>query len=489
MPGVIVETGFDAGGAQVDAVPGETYFVAGLTERGDTVNAVLVRSMSEYAEKLGARVTYGAIYDDLAAFFAEGGARAYVARVVGGAATVGTLTLNDRAGTPAATLRLDALNAGAWSSRVIVQVDDGAVDDTFKITVLFDGQIVETYGDLASPAAAVTAINAASTYVAATNLGSATAAPDNNPAVVAATALSAGADDRASVIAGDLTTAANARFTRDLGPGVIAFPGYAAGTVGAGLKAHAKTNRRIALLAPAVGQSVSQARAANAALRSTDAEYYSFEYPWVQTPDGAGGVRTISPEGFRAGRRAATLRAYGPWRAPAGAVGEAQYVAGVEKTLTRAEIDSLTDDAVNTIRVINGVPRLYGWRSGSLDVNRRFLTGTDVLNIVAHQAEQTLEKYVLRTVDARGLLLAEMAGDLRDILEPMRAAGGLYERVSAAGDIVDPGYVIDTGPSVNPPSQLALGEVSAEVAVRVSPLAELIRLKVTKVAFDAPLAA
>jgi hypothetical protein len=42
-------------------------------------------------------------------------------------------------------------------------------------------------------------------------------------------------------------------------------------------------------------------------------------YPWVQIPDGVGGIRTISPEGFTAGHRAAAIEAAGeagPTRAP-----------------------------------------------------------------------------------------------------------------------------------------------------------------------------
>ena len=70
----------------------------------------------------------------------------------------------------------------------------------------------------------------------------------------------------------------------------------------------------------------------------------------------------------------------------------------------------------------------------------------------------------------------------------MRAAGGLYELLDAEGNRLDPGYLVDAGPSVNTPATLANDEVRAQVAIRISPTAELITITVTKVAFDAALA-
>jgi hypothetical protein len=161
------------------------------------------------------------VYDALQTYFGEGGSRAYVARVVGGAATKGTLTVNDgSAARP--TLRFDAQNAGAWSSTLQVQIDPGTQTNTYKVTLLLAGNVVEVHDNLADPNAAVAAF-AASPYVRATNLGSATAAPGNNPATIAATALSAGNDDRGTVNAAAMVTAL-AQFGPDLGPGASRSP-------------------------------------------------------------------------------------------------------------------------------------------------------------------------------------------------------------------------------------------------------------------------
>lgn len=485
--GVIVETASRPGPSDVVTSPGATYMVAGLTERGPTDQAVEVLSLADYVDRFGDRVSYGALYDDLAMYFSEGGTRAFVARVVGTTPTVGTLTLNDRAGSPLATVRIDALNAGSWSTRVSVAVADAPIANRVTITVLYDGVAVETYPNLATPADVVAAIVGRSSYVTAVDLASATAAPNNRPAVLAATPLSAGTDDRGTVVAGHYTAALD-RFLPDLGAGAVAIPGQAASAVGSALIAHAKANARLALLAPAAAQSVAQAKAATVGLLTTSgAEHAGLFYPWVKIDDGTtGGTRTVSPEGYVAGVRARAHRQAGPWRAPAGQIARAQYVLDVERKLTRAEVNDLNANQVSPIAIIAGAPELYGWRSLSTDTrNYALLTGRDVMNEVAALGAERLEAYTFGTVDSKGHYLAELEAEMRAVLEPMLSAGGLYERTDpATGELQSAGYTVDTGPAVNTPEVLARNEVRVDVALRVSPTGELIRLRITKVAFD-----
>lgn len=486
-PGVTVLTTASPGNTELLRTSSGTYFAVGLLERGDTTAPMLIRSAAELAELAGTRQSYGSLYDNLVTAFAEGLRRAYVIRVVGAAATKGTLTLKDGSASAGLnTLTITAKNAGSWSTQVKVAITAGNVAATFTITLLLNDEVAEIFPDLATPALAVTAITARSQLVTATNVGSATTAPDNNPRVLAATALSAGADDRAAVDDAALM-AALAGFGPQLGDGAVAIPGSAASAVGAGIIAHCKAHRRTPLLAPALGTSVSAAKAEAAALRSTTgSEFAGYFWPHVKVPDGSGGTRTIDPTGYVAGVRARTHELVGPWRAPAGEIAAAQYVVGLETEPTRAEIESLADGRVNALRTVAGSVRLYGWRSLSLDtVNWVMLTGREVLNSVAVQAETLLEHYLFETIDSRGHLFAQIESELKGILEPIRAAGGLYENRDAAGQLIDPGYVIDTGPSVNTTTTLANNELRVRVGIRVSPTAELIYVTVTKVALAA----
>lgn len=478
MPGVTVRTATRSGPVNPTVPASGRYFVVGQFERGRTDVPQLVRSLAELEVAYGGRVSYGSAYDDLRAYFEEGGTEAVVARVVGPAATKGTRTFQNGAGSPANTLKVDAVSAGAWSTGVTVSVAAGTLASTVKVVV--DGPLegdTETYDNLATNAAIVQALTR-SRYVRASDLG------QGLPAVSAGGALSAGADDRASITASTMTDALDL-FGPEWGAGAVAIPGYTSALVGADLMAHAKAERRLALLATAVGASVADALTAADSLIGVDGEYGGLFYPWVQVPIGGGATKLISPEGYVAAQRARAHREVGPWRAPAGQIAVARFVTGIERELTRAEGDQLDEGHVSAIRTIAGTTRLYGWRSLSADEeNYALLTGRDVLNTVAYEAERRLERYVFETIDGKGQLLASVAGELVGLLDPMRAAGGLYERF-VDGTRVDPGYSVDVGPTVNTEAVLAANTVAAVVALRVSPVGTLIDLTIVKAGLTA----
>jgi phage tail sheath protein FI len=477
MPGTVVTTATRSGPTTPLRAASGQYFVAGLTERGDTAAPILLRGMADYDRYCGARVTYGSLYDDLKTFFEEGGSQAYVARVVGGSASKGTLTLNDRAGSPLPSVRIDAQSAGSWSTSVTVEVQNGSVANTYRIIVRLAGEIVQDETNLSSPDDAVLRFSQ-SPYIRAVNLGSATGSPNNNPAVLAATALSAGNDQRASVVAADYVTALS-RFTQGLGDGAVAIPGQGT-AVHAGLILHAKDNRRIALLATIRNETVANLTA----LASTyTSEYAALIAPWILVSDGANGVRAISPEGYVAACRSRAHDSIGPARAPAGDIAKARTILGVDQSFTRAEGDTLDNGKVSAIRVIANTVRLYGWRSLSNDsANYYLLTGRDLLNRLVVSAELVLEEFVFQPIDAKGQLLSSINAALVGIVEPMRKLGMLYENYDDAGNLIDPGYKVETGSEVNSAASLAANEVRARLSVRVSPSGALVSLTIVKVA-------
>lgn len=475
MPGVTVRTATRSGPVNPSIPPSGRYFVAGQFERGRTNLAELVRSLAEVEVLYGGRVSYGSAYDDLRMFFEEGGTEAVVIRVVGPAATIGTHSYLNTAGSPVATLKVDAISAGAWSSGVTVAIAAGTEASTVKVTVT--GPLdVEVYDNLATTAAIVSALTA-SKYVRGTDLG------QGLPAV-ASSALSAGTDDRASITAAHMYGAL-ALFGPEWGTGAVAIPGYAASLVGTGLMAHAKELRREALLAAAVGTNDAGYLTAADAFIGTDGEYGGLFGPWVTVPLGGGASKLVSPEGYVAAARARAHLAVGPWRAPAGEISIARFITGVERELTRAQGDTLDEGHVSAIRTIAGTTRLYGWRSLSSDEdNYALLTGRDVLNTVAYECEARLERYVFETIDGKGQLLASVAGELVGILDPMRAAGGLFERF-VNGEQVDPGYSVDVGPTVNTEAVLNANTIAAVVALRVSPVGTLVDVTIVKAGLTA----
>lgn len=485
MPGVIVTAGAVAGPSTPTSAPSGTYFVVGQAERGPADAAQLVTNLAEFVTYFGGLTTYGALYDDVAMFFQEGGSRAYVTRVVGPAATIGALAapLDDRAVAPVSTLSVAASSPGAWSSTISISVVAGAGTNTFRIKVFRSGVLVEDFPNLGSPAEAVSRINARSAYIRLTNLASATAAPNNNPAVVGPLTLAAGTDDRASIVAAGYVSAL-ARFGKDYGDGAVAIPGIGS-AVHAGLIAHADAFNRIALLTAAQATDLTTLISY---AETADAQRAGLFTPWVRVPDGFGGTKAISPEGFVAAARAKAHQLSGPWRAAGGEISRSSYVVAPDEVFSADQMATMDDNAINVIRTIASTVRLYGWRSTSSDVeNWAYLTGADVVNRVVVESQKRLEQYVFGVIDSSGHLLTAVHGTLVGIVLPMASVGGLFAHYDNSGNQIDPGYAVRSDASINPVESLALNQVLAEVTVRVVPTAALVRITVTKAAVTAAL--
>ena len=171
----------------------------GPNDRGPVV-PTLVTSWSDYVNKYGSWNTTASNDFALAVymFFANGGRQAYVLRVVGAGAASATRTLNDRAGSPQATLTLTAVNPGAWSVNsgsyygISFAVTNSRKSGYFDLTIYFGGItapfVVEKFTDLSMTTTdaryAPSVINSGSRYVIATDAGSTTTGANRNPALV-----------------------------------------------------------------------------------------------------------------------------------------------------------------------------------------------------------------------------------------------------------------------------------------------------------------
>ena len=483
-PGVVVTTAVRSGPAGTPRADSGQFFVIGLAERGPTVEPARLNSMGDYRRLFGERITYGSLFDSLALFFETGGAQAHVLRVVGPAATVGFVNGLDGAGVPLATVRIDAASAGSWSSQITVQFSLGTNGvGTRRVTVRLAGVVVEEYDSLTNVASIVTRFSR-SPYVRFTDLGSATLAPNNMPTAAAPLTLSAGTDDRAAVTT-TVLTAALEKLKIGLGDGAVAAPGYGE-TMHPALIAHARAHRRIALLSDTLGSTTQDLIDASLLMQNVaGAEFAGLFGPWVLVSDGVGGTRPVSPEGYVAAARNKAHEAVGPWLPAAGALSVSTYVVGLERDFSRADHDRLDAARVSPIRVVANQIRLYGWRSLSgADADYGSLAVGDLLNRIVTEAELALEPFVFRTIDGRGQIFPQIEGVLIGLLEPIRNAGGIYERV-VDGQTLDVGYTVDVGPNLNTVDSLANNEVRAAIAARFSPNAAYITLTIVKVGLSA----
>lgn len=453
------------------------WFVAGLTERGPDDAAILLRSMADYDRVYGARVSYGVLYDSLETFFKEGGKEAYVGRVVGPAKTKATKTLNDRAGSPLPTLRVDAYGPGAWGANVTVEVQNGSVSNTYVLIFVYNGVEVERTPDLANPQAAV-AWSAGSSYVRITDLGSATAAPNNNPAVLAASALVGGTDDRTNITDTQWLNALNL-FVGGYGPGQVSAPGQTTSARYTQVQAHASANNRRALLDAADTATIATVTSAADAQR-TNGRFSGLIWPWIKVPaiDLISTQRVVPPCALLAGLIARSDATMHPNTAAAGDNGVSRTtVALSQAAVTDTVRDQLNSKGVMVIREMYGGFRNYGFRSLADPINDpdwiNFANSRLLMAIVA-QANEIAEQFILKPIDGQRILTNQFGGELKGMLLDYWKQNALFGATS------EEAFFVDVGDAVNTPTTMQNNELHADISLKMSPFAELVIITIVK---------
>lgn len=477
--GVEVTTSLRSGPSNPGVQSGRLH-VAGLTAKGPVGKGVIVRSLAQFLATFGDRTAYSsAMFDTARLFFEEGGSELVVSRVVGAAATKGSLSLKDTL--TVNTLKVEAVDPGAHSSSMTVEVK--VTGQTFELIISDQSVVLSRYTGMTSIADVVAAA-ATNPYVKITSLGSASVGAAANPAVLAPTVLAAGTDDRAAVVAGTYVTTLDAAGSIADG-GAVAVPGQTVASVGALLAAHAKAYNKIALLSPGVGTTRAEALTAAAALApSTANESAGIFWPSVVIPDGAG-TRVVTPEGYVAAVRAKAHRDTGFWKVPAGDSARMRWAVGTDVALDVAGNNVLAAAYVNGIVTTGNRTRLYGWASLAADrENLGMLTARDSLNNLRLLITAALEPYVFAVLDGRRHLLGQIEGAVVGVVDPISKRNGFYALV-ADGEEIDPGYKVVVDESINTVTSASSNTVLVSATVRLSPTAQLIQAEIIKV----PLAA
>jgi phage tail sheath protein FI len=195
-PGVYVEEK-SSGVRPIEGVSTSTAAFIGATAKGVPNRAIFITNWRAFVTKFG-DVTRDGPYLPYAVeqFFANGGKRCYVVRALSDASSrLAAIDIASRetAGAPRNTLRVQAKGKGGWGNSLAVLVEDGSANPTrdFRLIVLNDGEVVESFDDLSldpdSDAYVVTAINDASEYIEVEDLHAAT--PLANGAPLYATAV------------------------------------------------------------------------------------------------------------------------------------------------------------------------------------------------------------------------------------------------------------------------------------------------------------
>jgi phage tail sheath protein FI len=312
------------------------------------------------------------------------------------------------------------------------------------------------------------------------------------PAILAATALTGGADDRAAITDVHRVAAINRNSPDDNGPGPVAYWGATTAAVRAGVTAHclASGGMRVAALDAVDTTSPTTAAADGLTMRTdTGAGVAAMFWPWTN-------VAGITPGTFRAIPPSATAMGIvgrnskagvTPNQAPAGKYGESRTAVSLrsQATVTDPDRTTLNNAGVTFIRAVRGGFRIYGARTLVDPVSRplqAWWSNAILYMAIVAKAYDVMEDYVLRVVDGQGLIFSDLNRDLTAIVKPYWEDGSLFG--ATFGDAA----LVVTDASVNTPARLALGELHAVVAVRPGPPAERVVLELVKTGITTNLA-
>lgn len=374
------------------------FIIAGQTGLGPIDGPVVVRSETAYVALFGPRSGGVAMFDAAEHYLATGRGELVVMRAAGPAPVRASASLS--AGAITVTAKNPGAAYNAWSA---------AYTSGTKTLTIVKGSVTATYTGVDATALGLAASVDPDVTVVVSSL------PGSN---VAAVSLSAGDDDFDAVVWADVL----ALIPDSFGAGAVAIPGlaYNSGGAGAALSAHAKNNRRLALLSAPVGSSrATVVSAAGTAGAYTGSENAVLVWPEGEVPNGQG-VKTIDPVSHAAAARTVAQLDYGvgvspllrevatklPAFKPAVAIGSADWAlleAAHVSTLRRVGNGSVGVDGWHTLTAPNGNSHLFGAQF------------RDLANAAAADVATVLERFVGRP--ATSVVLAQCAAECAGALD------------------------------------------------------------------------
>ncbi|HWY03796.1 MAG TPA: phage tail sheath C-terminal domain-containing protein [Candidatus Acidoferrum sp.] len=382
-PGVYIEE-LPSGVHTITGVATSIAAFAGWAPRGSATEAVLVESWSDFARQFGGLSSGNYLGYAVNQFFANGGQRAYIIRLV--ATVTDTPTAAVFAATASgivSTLTLFASSPGQWGNNLKITVTPSTLDPTrFSVLVqlVSGGQTVtlENFSNLSvtptDPQYVVNVIDNDSSYITFIDP---TISPPPTPAAPALPGATASGNMGTSTVGTDgdvLVPATNGNFelallsaTGKVGINLLdrvdifnllCVPAETDPATVKSLQTYCVGKRAFYIIDPPHLATIAGLRASGPAGTggvsvvgpgAANAAYY---FPWVSAPDPLAGNRPVlfPPCGFVAGVYASTDASRGVWKAPAGVDAGLTSEIGLQYVLTDLENGDLNIQAINCLR-------------------------------------------------------------------------------------------------------------------------------------------
>ena len=269
------------------------------------------------------------------------------------------------------------------------------------------------------------------------------------------------------------------RLEPSFGPGQVIIPGVSTSEAHTALLAHAAGNlQRTVFLDVADDASASSVASTAAALAQEDgAERAGLFAPWVQMP-GTGGAQNVPASVIAAGLVARGDAAIGHAnQAPIGdqvgrGAGTVVGALGLVESFRDNEKDDIYDAGANFFEEVRGLVRLGGWKSLSSNPTWRQLNVGRIAMEVTAQAQSRMDQYIGMPIDGRGLLFAEVTGNLTGYLI------GLYNARALYGATPEEAFTVVCDSSNNTPETISKGELHADIALTAATHVEQIAISI-----------
>lgn len=451
-------------------------FTVGVATRGWEKKPRLLKSMSDFINAGGARLTTSPLYDWMETFFAEGGTEVWWQRVFGAGAVTAKVELKE-GGTTSLIVEAGSLGEkepGVWGNALKVAVV--AVTGGYALQVSNAAGLIEESPKLVTREDAIAWANTNSLNIRIT-LG----ANVNPPSVAVAAALTGGTDG-AAVADADYALAWPL-LSKDLGPGQSCSGGQTTEVRHLQVIANAVSTNRFALLDGPDTHTVATLVALAQALYlapSSGRRYAQLFAPWEVIPGLTPTTTRTVPPSARAAAMYARIDSKGnPNIAAAAANGEATFVLDLSQTAwTDAERLELNNAGVTCARRRFG-NRIVTWGVRNLadQVNEEswsFAANIRCIMAFVAQAEVIGEAYEAGQIDGFGQALGQLNSDLKALASRFLLKGALY------GKTPQEAFYVNTSESLNPPKAVQEGKMQAQVGLKVSPSAEQVIISIVK---------
>lgn len=384
-PGVYIEE-IEIGAKPIEGVSTSTAGFLGQTERGPTAPR-LVTSFDAFQWIYGGFIENSYLAYAVQGFFANGGRRCFIGRIVAMGATGASAPLT-ASGENSQPISVMAIGPGPWGNRVRVKVEDAALQtpsesDLFKLTVEYlkrDGDakpaVSEVYDNLSiNPASSdyyKKRVNSASNLITLQHADNSEARPVNQDI-----SLEGGGESQETIDADDykgenadpLERTGLSAFESIDEISMVCIPDeneiqpQPQSPVRDALKVHCETMKdRFAIL-----QSSRSPGNVGALIKPVDSKYAAFYYPWIKIQDPVtNSLKSIPPGGHIAGVYARVDQERGVHKAPANEV--LRGVSDLEVKISKGDQDILNPRNINCIRAFPGRGiRIWGARTTSSD--------------------------------------------------------------------------------------------------------------------------